>query len=97
MPNLSEPDMEEMDSNGKHKWKLLLSVEVARHGERAPHYIYPFAEDPDQNFSVPYNLTATGAESHYANGKGLRNFFERHNDGGEGFLSAEYNETEVYV
>ena len=26
--------------------KLLLSVEVTRHGERQPHYIYPFAADP---------------------------------------------------
>ena len=57
--------------------KLLLSVEVARHGERAPHHIYPFAADPDENFTVPYNLTATGAESHYENGKGLRDFFDR--------------------
>lgn len=37
--------------------KLLLTVEVARHGERAPNYIYDFAADPSENFSVPMNLT----------------------------------------
>ena len=48
---------ENVDSNRK----LLLSVEVTRHGERASKNIYPFAANPDENFTVPYNLTATGA------------------------------------
>lgn len=42
------------------------------------------------------NLTETGAESHYANGEGLRKFFAKQN-GGQGFLSDKYDETEVYV
>ena len=47
---------------------LRLAVEVTRHGERAPHYIYDFTADPADNFQVAYNLTETGAQSHYANG-----------------------------
>ena len=76
--------------------KLLLSVEVARHGERAPHYIYDLALDPEENFTVPMNLTATGAQSHYASGKGLRDFFDSQN-GGAGFLSKDYDEKEIYI
>ena len=30
--------------------KLVLSVELARHGERSPDYIYDFTEDPSENF-----------------------------------------------
>lgn len=52
--------------------ELRLAVEVTRHGERAPHYIFDFTEDPADNFQVAYNLTETGAQSHYANGKGIR-------------------------
>lgn len=32
--------------------KLLLSVEVSRHGERATGYIFDFTVDPAQNFKV---------------------------------------------
>ena len=95
-PSLGAPDMDELDSDGESKWNLLLSVEVCRHGEREPGHIYPFAAVPEENFAIPYNLTATGAESHYVNGMGLRTFFDKQN-GGKGFLSANYDETEVYV
>ena len=47
---------------------LRLVVEVCRHGERAPKKIFPLAENPEENFEVPYNLTMTGAEHHYALG-----------------------------
>ena len=40
---------------------LKLVVEVCRHGERAPHTIYPLAENPDDNFETPMELTMTGA------------------------------------
>ena len=86
-------DLSDAESGEK---KLLLSVEVSRHGERAPHFIYDFVLRPEENFTVPYNLTETGASSHYANGQGLRNFFDRQN-GGAGFLSQEYDEKEIYV
>ena len=88
-----------MDVNHSHRAsekKLVLSVEVARHGERAPHYIYPFAAHPEENFTVPYNLTETGAQSHYANGHGLRHFFDKQNEG-YGFLSEKYDEKEIYI
>ena len=32
--------------------KLVLSVEVCRHGEREPDKVYDFTEDPAQNFSI---------------------------------------------
>ena len=51
------------------------------------------AANPDEEFKVAYNLTETGAQSHYANGQGIREFFDKHS----GFLSAEYNPEEVYV
>ena len=41
--------------------KLLLSVEVSRHGERQPGYIYDLALNPEENFTTPFNLTETGA------------------------------------
>ena len=47
---------------------LRLVVEVCRHGERAPKEIFPIAENPEDNFEIPYNLTMTGAEHHYALG-----------------------------
>ena len=39
------------------------------------------------------NLTQTGADSHYANGKLMRQLFDEH----EGFLSSTYVAEEVYV
>ena len=72
--------------------KLLMSVEVARHGERASKYIYDFTVDPEDNFTVPYNLTMTGAQSHYVNGVGLRSFFDKNQ-----LLSQDYDQEEVYV
>ena len=76
--------------------KLLLSVELTRHGEREPHYIYPFAADPEENFTIPYKLTETGAHSQYENGMFLRKFFDRQN-GGLGFLSVDYDGVEAYI
>ena len=75
------------------RMKLLLSVEVARHGERAPGKIFDFAANPEENFTIPYNLTFTGADSHYVNGLGLRQFFDSHDQ----FLSQWYDPEEVYV
>ena len=49
-------------------YNLVLSVEVARHGERQPGHLFPLAANPDEEFKVAYNLTETGAQSHYANG-----------------------------
>ena len=73
--------------------KLLLSVEVCRHGERASNFIYDFTVDPYQNFQKPQELTKVGAQSHYRNGQGLRKFFDRY----DGFLSMEYDPAEIYV
>ena len=46
------------------------------------------------NFQIPDELTQTGAQSHYANGKALREIFAKE-DGG--FLSDSYDPAEVYV
>lgn len=81
-------DIYENDAN----MKLLMSVEVARHGERASKIIYDFTVNPEDNFQVPYNLTQTGAESHYVNGVGLRYFFDQNQ-----LLSEQYDPEEVYV
>ncbi len=45
-----------------------LLVEVCRHGAREPEVIYPFTLKPEDNFQVPFDLTRTGAEMHYALG-----------------------------
>jgi len=75
------------------KNKLLLSVELSRHGERQPGVIFPLAKVPADNFSKPHVLTRTGAHSHYSNGKSLRAFF----DSNDNFLSSTYSADEVYV
>ena len=68
-------------------------MEVTRHGERQSGKLFSFAANPEEEFKVAYNLTETGAQSHFANGKAVREFFDKHDD----FLSAEYNPEEVYV
>ena len=54
------------------------------------------ALNPEENFTIAYNLTETGAQSHYASGKGIREFFDKQN-GGAGFLSKDYDEKEIYI
>ena len=52
----------QMTELAKETETLRLVVEVCRHGERASKQIFPLAENPDDNFDIPYNLTMTGAE-----------------------------------
>ena len=86
----------ELDQAYAGEKKLLLSVEVSRHGERQPGYMYDLALNPEEEFKLPFNLTETGAQSHYASGKGIREFFDKQN-GGAGFLSKDYDEKEIYI
>ena len=75
-------------------YKLQLVLEVTRHGQRAPGEIYDLAANPEENFSVPMNLTMTGAESHHATGSTLRKMI---NEKDPGFLSEQYSSDEMYV
>ena len=69
-------------------------VEVTRHGQRAPEKIFDYALNPEDNFTVPHNLTQVGAENHHATGQTLRNTLESLHPG---FLNREYDSEEVYV
>ena len=67
--------------------QLLLSVELTQNGERQPSYLFSYASDPSQEFDTVKELTQLGADSQYANGQGLREFF---NNSGN-FLSSAYD------
>ena len=75
------------------EYALKLSVEVARHGERAPGKFFEGLID-GPGFEVgPKHLTKKGAESHYEIGKQLRQQFSESN-----FINVdEYNPMEVYI
>ena len=47
----------------KSNSKLVLAVEVCRHGERGPDIIFDFTKNPEQNFKSDRSLTDTGIES----------------------------------
>jgi len=70
-----------------------LLVEVCRHGARASKYIYPLTKYPEDNFTVPYDLTTRGAEMHHAMGGYLRQKYIVE----QPFLSGKYSADEVYV
>ena len=63
-------------------------MEVTRHGQRAPEKIFDYAQNPDENFKVPHNLTQVGAENHHATGQTLRKTLEKLQPG---FLNSEYD------
>jgi len=70
-------------------------VEPCRHGARASSHIFPLTKNaPFDNFKEPSQLTRTGAEEHFLMGsKFIRpRFIEE-----KGFLSIEYDPSEVYV
>ena len=78
--------------------KLVLSVELCRHGEKIPSKVFDFTEDPNGNFYKTWfprgmGLTDVGHKSSYINGQILRKFFDQH----DGFLSATYDPREIYV
>ena len=69
-------------------------MEISRHGYRSAGYIFPLTVDPEENFTVPYNLTMTGAQMHYDMGKDFvrANYMLK-----ESFLSETYDPSEVYA
>ena len=69
-------------------------LEVTRHGQRAPEKIYNLAAHPEDNFSVPHNLTHTGAFNHHATGGTIREMLDELDPN---FLSQAYEPDEIYV
>ncbi len=85
----NRPKEDDVDEN----LELLLTVEISRHCERAPHHIYDLAANPEDNFTVPYNCTDVGVKHHHKNGAVLRKLYNQ----STGFISETYNPEEVYT
>lgn len=73
--------------------ELLMTVEISRHCEREPHYIFDLAANPEDNFTVPMNCTDVGVKHHHKNGAVLRKLYNQ----STGFISETYNPEEVYT
>ena len=68
--------------------KLLFSVQIARHCERAPDNIFDLAINAvEDDFTEAFKCTITGADHHHKNGKEMRAF----SDSKDNFLANDYN------
>jgi hypothetical protein len=77
----------------KGKEKLLLVVEVSRHGIRSSETVLPYTKNhPHDNFEGSRELTALGRQQHYDMGKYLRQKYIIEKK----FLSKTYNLNEIY-
>ena len=72
---------------------LVLVINLARHGARAPNRIFPFAKKEADNFKRPGELTPLGMRQHYLIG---REFNKRY--AGEGnLLKSTYHVGDVWL
>lgn len=73
--------------------KLHFVAELARHGSRAPDFLFDLTEKPEENFPTTLELDEYGQRQHYLIGAEMRRrYIEK-----EPIISSKYNSSEVYL